>query len=577
MRKVNLLLGLGLVLLAFVLSCAKNEGQIVAKVADRKITVEELEEEYKQASRLLIQGRSELDRRRDVLDKLIRDQVVILGAYKEGLNNQVESDSAFQRQKDDIFLKELYNKEVLDKSKVSESEIKDQYQKMKEEIHAWHILVDAEAQAESIYQQLKKGADFAELAKEKSIDPSAKNNGGDLGFFGWGRMVPEFQDVAFKLKEGEISRPVKTMFGWHIIKLVERRQVEQPAFDKAKDTIRARLERERGQKRVKEYFEELKKKVNFKVNEQALDLLLAKKTEAPPDTMSPQRMVEQLDLNSFTDEEKDMSLFTYKGGQSTVGAFVEQFNEMPPFYRPKLEDKEKIGDIAFQIVAKDILLKEARDQNLEKAKGFKEGWQKLVEQEMAKKMRSDVILRDVGITDEEIQSYYDKHPERYEKPAEVHVKEILVKTEEEANDILKQLKKGANFEKLAGEKTIRAYVKGSGGDLGSFPRARYPELFDAAFQMKEGELKGPIKIMDRQLGESYAVIKLLEKKEASKAPLEEVRDQVTTQARSEKDNAVFSQWIDQQKAKLSIQINEEVLKSTVKEKTGGEEKTQGKG
>jgi len=577
MRKVNLLLGLGLVLLAFVLSCAKNEGQIVAKVADRKITVEELEEEYKQASRLLIQGRSELDRRRDVLDKLIRDQVVILGAYKEGLNNQVESDSAFQRQKDDIFLKELYNKEVLDKSKVSESEIKDQYQKMKEEIHAWHILVDAEAQAESIYQQLKKGADFAELAKEKSIDPSAKNNGGDLGFFGWGRMVPEFQDVAFKLKEGEISRPVKTMFGWHIIKLVERRQVEQPAFDKAKDTIRARLERERGQKRVKEYFEELKKKVNFKVNEQALDLLLAKKTEAPPDTMSPQRMVEQLDLNSFTDEEKDMSLFTYKGGQSTVGAFVEQFNEMPPFYRPKLEDKEKIGDIAFQIVAKDILLKEARDQNLEKAKGFKEGWQKLVEQEMAKKMRSDVILRDVGITDEEIQSYYDKHPERYEKPAEVHVKEILVKTEEEANDILKQLKKGANFEKLAGEKTIRTYVKGSGGDLGSFPRARYPELFDAAFQMKEGEFKGPIKIMDRQLGESYAVIKLLEKKEASKAPLEEVKDQVTTQARSEKDNAVFSQWIDQQKAKLSIQINEEVLKSTVKEKTGGEEKTQGKG
>ena len=577
MRKVNLLLGLGLVLLAFVLSCAKNEGQIVAKVADRKITVEELEEEYKQASRLLIQGRSELDRRRDVLDKLIRDQVVILGAYKEGLNNQVESDSAFQRQKDDIFLKELYNKEVLDKSKVSESEIKDQYQKMKEEIHAWHILVDAEAQAESIYQQLKKGADFAELAKEKSIDPSAKNNGGDLGFFGWGRMVPEFQDVAFKLKEGEISRPVKTMFGWHIIKLVERRQVEQPAFDKAKDTIRARLERERGQKRVKEYFEELKKKVNFKVNEQALDLLLAKKTEAPPDTMSPQRMVEQLDLNSFTDEEKDMSLFTYKGGQSTVGAFVEQFNEMPPFYRPKLEDKEKIGDIAFQIVAKDILLKEARDQNLEKAKGFKEGWQKLVEQEMAKRMRSDVILRGVGITDEEIQSYYDKHPERYEKPAEVHVKEILVKTEEEANDILKQLKKGANFEKLAGEKTIRTYVKGSGGDLGSFPRARYPELFDAAFQMKEGEFKGPIKIMDRQLGESYAVIKLLEKKEASKAPLEEVKDQVTTQARSEKDNAVFSQWIDQQKAKLSIQINEEVLKSTVKEKTGGEEKTQGKG
>jgi parvulin-like peptidyl-prolyl isomerase len=95
--------------------------------------------------------------------------------------------------------------------------------------------------------------------------------------------------------------------------------------------------------------------------------------------------------------------------------------------------------------------------------------------------------------------------------------------------------------------------------------------------MKEGELKGPIKIMDRQFGESYAVIKLIEKKEAQKTSLDEIKEQVTVQARNEKDNKIFNQWVEEQKAKLPIEINEEVLKSTVEEGVTKEEKTEGKG
>lgn len=577
MRKVNLLLCLGLFSLALIWGCAKKEGKIVAKVGDRTITVEGLENQYEQQSRLIIKGRSELDRRKDALDKLIQDHVVILGAYKEGLDNEVENDTAFQNQKDQILLRELYNKEIRNKSEVSESELKRHYEKLKEEIHAWHILVETKAQADSIYQQLKEGADLGELAKEKSIDPSAPNNAGDLGFFGWGKMVPEFQEVAFKLKDGEISRPVKTNYGWHIIKVVERREVDQPPFEQAKEMIRAKLQRDKTQKRVKEYFEELKKKVNFKLNEEALDLLLSKKTEVPPDTLGLRRTGDKLEIDEFTDEEKNMTLFSYKGGQVTMEDFVEQFNNIPPMYRPKLNERDKIEETAFQITVTDILLEIAHDQKLGNTKDFKENWQRSIEQEMAKRMRSDVILKGVGITDEEIQSYYDRHPDRYEKPAEVHIKEILVKTEEGASDILKQLKKGADFEKLAEEKTLRTYVKNQGGDLGAFRRSRYPELFDAAFQMKKGELKGPIKITDRQFGESYAVIKLIEKKEAGKTTLEEIKDQVTGQARREKDNNIFKQWVDTQKARLNIEIDEEVLKSTVTEKIEEEEKTEGKG
>ncbi len=577
MRKVNLLLCLGFFSLALIWGCAKKEGKIVARVGDREITVEDLENQYQQQSRLIIQGRSELDRRRDALDGLVRDQVVISGAYKEGLDKEVENDTTILKQKDQILLRELYNKEVLNKSKASQSEMKRYYEKLKEEIHAWHILVETKALADSIYQQLKEGADFAELAKEKSIDPSAPNNAGDLGFFSWGKMVPEFQEPAFKLEEGEISRPVETKYGWHIIKVVERREKEQPPFEQTEEMIRAKLEKDKTQRRVKEYFDELKKKVNFKLNEEVSDLLMSKKTEAPPDTLGLRREEEKLEIDKFTDEEKNMTLFSYQGGQVTVVDFVEYFKDIPPMYRPRLDEREKIGEIAFQIIVQDLLVEMAHDQKLGNTKDFKEDWQKFIEQEMIKRMRSEVILKGVGITDEEIQSYYDRHQDRYEKPAEVHIKEILVKTEEEATDILKQLKKGANFEKLAEEVTIRTYVKNKGGDLGSFHRARHPEVFDAAFQMRKGKVEGPIKITDRQFGESYAVIKLIEKKEAEKPSLEEVKDQVTGQARREKDNKIFNLWVEKQKTRLTIEIDEDVLKSTVKEKVEEEEKTEGKG
>jgi peptidyl-prolyl cis-trans isomerase C len=105
-----------------------------------------------------------------------------------------------------------------------------------EEVHARHILVPTEAEAKEIEDELKKGADFAELAKKKSKDPGA-SDGGDLGFFTKEQMVPEFSKVAFSLEPGKISDPVKTQFGWHIIKVEEKRKRKPPSFDQVKPQI----------------------------------------------------------------------------------------------------------------------------------------------------------------------------------------------------------------------------------------------------------------------------------------------------------------------------------------------------
>ncbi len=105
-----------------------------------------------------------------------------------------------------------------------------------EEVHARHILVPTEAEAKEIEDQLKKGADFATLAKEKSKDPGAAD-GGDLGYFTKDQMVPAFSDAAFKLDKGQISDPVHTQFGWHIIKVEDKRIKPTPTFDQVKPQI----------------------------------------------------------------------------------------------------------------------------------------------------------------------------------------------------------------------------------------------------------------------------------------------------------------------------------------------------
>jgi peptidyl-prolyl cis-trans isomerase C len=111
-----------------------------------------------------------------------------------------------------------------------------------EEVRARHILVESEDEAKAILEQLKKGADFAALAKEKSKDPGAAE-GGDLGYFTKDQMVPEFADIAFKMYPGQLSNPVKTQFGWHVIKLEDKRTKQPPEFEKVKDQIEAYLAR----------------------------------------------------------------------------------------------------------------------------------------------------------------------------------------------------------------------------------------------------------------------------------------------------------------------------------------------
>ncbi len=161
-----------------------------------------------------------------------------------------------------------------------------------QEVHARHILVETEDEAKAVKAELDKGADFAELAKKKSKDPGA-SDGGDLGFFTKDQMVPEFSTAAFALEPGKISDPVKSQFGWHIIKVEEKRNRKPPEFDQVKSQIEAYVTR----KAQADYVAKLREGAKIERMDQAANTPAAtpdaaktpdaKATDAAKDKMAP--------------------------------------------------------------------------------------------------------------------------------------------------------------------------------------------------------------------------------------------------------------------------------------------------
>jgi len=180
-----------------------------------------------------------------LLDQMIDRRALAVQARKSGLEKQDDVRRAMEAAADRALQTAYVSREI--GPLVTEAAIRAKYdaeiagKSGVEDVHARHILVADEATAKKIIEELKKGGDFAELAKKYSSDSGAQQ-GGDLGFFKKDDMVPEFATAAFALKVGEYTQvPVKTQFGWHIIKLEERRAAPPPSFEEAHDELRQKM------------------------------------------------------------------------------------------------------------------------------------------------------------------------------------------------------------------------------------------------------------------------------------------------------------------------------------------------
>jgi foldase protein PrsA len=192
------------------------------------------------------------------------DQLVEQFGSEDSFNSALSSsgltiDNLKEQMRTQVQIEKLFEKKI----DIKDEDVKRYFEENKEmfaepeQVRASHILVESEEEAKAILDELKNGADFAELAKEKSIDGS-KDKGGDLDYFTRGEMVPEFEEAAFNLEVGEISDIVKSDFGYHIIKVSDKKAAVEPEFETAKDKVREQLFTEKLNEQVPNWLNELK-------------------------------------------------------------------------------------------------------------------------------------------------------------------------------------------------------------------------------------------------------------------------------------------------------------------------------
>jgi peptidyl-prolyl cis-trans isomerase C len=269
-----------LMIFALLFSCGKRGEQkssaFVAKVGSVTITQDDVNRELKGLPDQIQKMFAGAEGAERFVDELVKKEMLFQEAKKKGF----ESNTDYQKKLEDFkkltLISLLLEKEIEDKAKVNDQDVKEYYDKHKadlmsnNQVRASHILVKSEDEAKKILEQLKKGGDFAKMAKAKSVDSGSAQNGGDLGFFSKGQMVPEFDKAAFSLKEGELSGPVKTQFGYHIIKVTGKKEGKTVEFDKVKDLLTQKVTAEKQKAAFDTYMEGLKKSYTVEKNKEAI-------------------------------------------------------------------------------------------------------------------------------------------------------------------------------------------------------------------------------------------------------------------------------------------------------------------
>ncbi len=287
-------LGVGSLLLLFMVilfqgkSFAQNS-DVVAKIGDKKFTLSDFNSVVgylDSEKQKMLEKNPQL--KESFLRQVVQTMVISNLAKEKGFDKKPDVKQQLELFTDNFLANEFLKKEVVQKISIPEDELKSYYDNHKEEfktpemVKASHILIKvnpsasaeekkkAKEKAEDILKKIKSGQDFAKLASEFSDDPGSKTKGGDLGFFAKGRMIKPFEDAAFSLKPGEVSGVVETQFGYHIIKVEERKDAGIEGFDTAKEKIRQKLLQDRIKTKVTEFIDSAMKDAKAEIHPEVI-------------------------------------------------------------------------------------------------------------------------------------------------------------------------------------------------------------------------------------------------------------------------------------------------------------------
>ena len=534
-------------------SCTPEKDPVVAKVAARRITVSEydrmaaelLDAYYKDAE--IADVSSDLETKHKLLDTMISKELLVLEGLERGLDRAPEIARPVDRLRRRLLLKTVYDREAVGKIELSDEEIERYFREgeFDEEIRTSHVLCATEEEAEEVLREIRNGASFENLARERSLHRNSGRLGGDMGFLAKGLLPPELREQILSLKVGELyPRPVKSRYGFHVFKVTDRRNVD---FRIMKPYMAKALKAKRRGERIASYQSALKARYGLSGHVNALDRLLEKGEDA----------------SSMADSERAMDLFTWSGGRLSIDDYLKGIDEARS-RAPSPTDTAAVRAFGEGLALERIVLTEARKKGYDKDKGMLSQIERKRNELMAGQLHRVEAVEKTSVTEADLRAFYEEYQDDFRIPPTVRLQEILVKTEEEAKQLMAQIRNGADMGALARQHSLRVGIRKQGGRTRPLTRddPQFGPVARLAFESQVGVLQGPV-----QIPGGFSIFKVLDRSEERIRPFEAVRRTVETIVRTNAENEAMDRFLESLREKYAsrVVVYEDALELTLQQ------------
>ncbi len=535
-------------ILAFSLfACAQPNEKTIASVNGIEIPFEDFKIRYEQF--LLSTGiKDTYLNRRNILNSMITE--ILLQNFDD--NAEIFSNEEYRKEKKWIIeqniLGYLQDREVFAKLTADDNELRKVFLRLNQRVAARHLYAPTLEEANELYALLKSGISFELLAKQVFSDSTLKNNGGYLGYFTWGDMDPNFEEVAFALKPGEISKPVKTEQGYSIIKVedrITRPIITEDEFLRKKNQVKRLLLIRKKRPALKKFLNDTIELDKIKFNEDAVEKLASKFSVSLTGN----------ELRSKF-ENPDEIISEYNGKKFTLSQIYYRLQEIPYYHRIKIKSKKNLKTAIKGFYLHDALLEIAKQKGYDKVNAIKKKTKTaLTNLFMRYKMIS--ITKNAELQDSLVRFFYEENKNYFSTHDEFNIREIIVAEKSLADSLAEIIKRDReSFPALAKKFSIRKYTAQNGGELGYAPITKFGMLRKALTELKPGDLIGPVKIAD-----FYGIFEIIGIKKAKVIPYEEVKEQARQIAKFYYRKEIFKNYVQKIYDKNKIEINDTLLKN----------------
>ncbi len=560
MKKYAIGFVLATLILSLAIGCGKSDDKIIAKIGDYNLTTSEFNDYFARIRLTFPTAQDEFNKRREMVDTMVVTRLLVQAAYEKGLDKMDEIDRIILANKDKFLLDAIYQSEIAAKAKATDVEIKEFYNRLELKYRASHIVVADADTAQMLFEKIQQGENFEKLAFDYSIDPQAKRNNGDLGYFVWGSMIDEFQETVYQMEPGELSPPFKTKYGYHIVKLIDKLPNEnRTSFAVLKVDIKNQVTQRKTMAILEDFYANLKVKYPVTIDTSTSEYLVHKRTQMYPPQILETLPKNDFDLEQLDRNEKELIFATIKnGGQITLNEYLTQLQNVPPQFRPDLTDYDSLATIIFEMKKTEILSLEAVRLGFDNDENYIAQLKLFKELNMASIMRNDSIISEVVPDENMAREYYENNTEEFTNPAQVHVYEILISDELKARKLASKIKSLKAFKETAMDLTERAGKRSKSGDLGYITRQWFPEIFDLAKKTSVGAIGGPVVSQGK-----YSIFYVVDKIEPELKDYLGVKRGIMQKLIQQQKNLTFEKWVNKRRQATTIEIDEDALWASI--------------